>query len=460
MIKPGFLDSGGGAKKKKSNDSDSSDKVNNVTDVSTPAVMDLLKQAVEFPSLDTLNGKLVDGPTLDSHKPGNNSPCVSNLYANVIGKPGRKSMNFHTLFTPGGNGVDVVVPMESIRAISERFANTTYGFFLGKRVAYPVVANYVRNNLEFIKDGLSAIATKLGDVELKDNIVMAMPKLNGEGLYTCNIHVDYVWKPPRYACCKVFGHFQEKCLKNIGACETKNLKKLSQTPRGVSVGQKVGFKPAKQVYQPVSKKPTTNTSGPKKKNMEPTKEIIDGKVTLVDDEGKPLEKVESSGDYNSEDEVASVDNEMASFLARKDGYGTNSPLEKWKEYYENDDYDYDPYDDDMYKGQEFPDKIKSICDNLDIKVRSLIMEYLVKISKKERILELKRRHLKIIVLTSYTPYQGRYDVLVLKDFKMILRVTTAQVVYGDDVDGRCGVVVGDGPETAGGEEETDLSGGE
>ncbi|GJS40984.1 hypothetical protein Tco_0566027 [Tanacetum coccineum] len=34
----------------------------------------------------------------------------------------------------------------------------------------------------------------------------------------------------------------------------------------------------------------------------------------------------------------------------------------------------------------------------------LIMEYLVKISKKTRILELKRRHLKITVLTSYTPF--------------------------------------------------------
>ncbi|GKE51252.1 hypothetical protein Tco_1486408 [Tanacetum coccineum] len=31
------------------------------------------------------------------------------------------------------------------RARSERFANTTYGFFLGMQVAYPVVANYVRN---------------------------------------------------------------------------------------------------------------------------------------------------------------------------------------------------------------------------------------------------------------------------------------------------------------------------
>ncbi|GKA14948.1 retrovirus-related pol polyprotein from transposon TNT 1-94 [Tanacetum coccineum] len=45
----------------------------------------------------------------------------------------------------GGNGIDVVVPVESIHTVSERFTNTAYGFFLGKRVAYLVVANYVRN---------------------------------------------------------------------------------------------------------------------------------------------------------------------------------------------------------------------------------------------------------------------------------------------------------------------------
>nr|GFD00662.1 zinc knuckle CX2CX4HX4C [Tanacetum cinerariifolium] len=39
----------------------------------------------------------------------------------------------------------VYIIADSIHAISERFANTAYGFFLGKKVAYPVVANYVRN---------------------------------------------------------------------------------------------------------------------------------------------------------------------------------------------------------------------------------------------------------------------------------------------------------------------------
>ncbi|GJW67177.1 hypothetical protein Tco_0121601 [Tanacetum coccineum] len=111
---------------------------------------------------------------------------------------------------------DVVVPLESIRAINERFANTTYGLFLGKRVAYPVIANYFSS-----KDGLSVITTKLGtplmldsytsdmcmqswgrssfaramielrvDVELKDTIMVAIPKLIGEGFYMCIIRVE------------------------------------------------------------------------------------------------------------------------------------------------------------------------------------------------------------------------------------------------------------------------------
>nr|GEU39678.1 ATP-dependent DNA helicase 2 subunit KU70 isoform X2 [Tanacetum cinerariifolium] len=70
-----------------------------------------------------------------------NAPDKS-FYANVTCKPSEMKVNFCTLFTPGGNGIDVVIHVESIRAISERFVNTACGFFLGKRVAYPVVANY------------------------------------------------------------------------------------------------------------------------------------------------------------------------------------------------------------------------------------------------------------------------------------------------------------------------------
>ncbi|GJX54071.1 hypothetical protein Tco_0282440 [Tanacetum coccineum] len=175
----------------------------------------------------------------------------------------------------------------------------------------------------------------------------------------------------------------------------KNMKKPSQTHRGVSVVHKVGFQPAKQVYRKVSKKNNVNTSGNKKKYVEPTIEVsksnpfdvlnlVENVVDLgtngrtsnlaskkVNSSGSSFWNVDSNSisDHDSEDEVASVDNDMAKFFASKNvGYGTNSLLEQWKEFYGNGEHDYDP-DDDMYEGHDIPDKIQDICDNLDIKVR-------------------------------------------------------------------------------------------
>ncbi|GJS20615.1 putative reverse transcriptase domain-containing protein [Tanacetum coccineum] len=67
------------------------------------------------------------------------------------------------------------------------------------------------------------------DVELKDNIVMAMPKITREGHYKCNVRVEYEWKPPRCSSCNIFGHIHKECLKNSGADEKKTVKKPSQT---------------------------------------------------------------------------------------------------------------------------------------------------------------------------------------------------------------------------------------
>ncbi|GJY42883.1 hypothetical protein Tco_0431096 [Tanacetum coccineum] len=46
-----------------------------------------------------------------------------------------------------------------------------------------------------------------------------------------------------------------------------------------------------------------------------------------------------------------------------------SLLEQWTKSYENDDYGYDPYDDDMNEGQDIPDNLQTIYDKLDIIVR-------------------------------------------------------------------------------------------
>nr|GEV70790.1 hypothetical protein [Tanacetum cinerariifolium] len=109
-------------------------------------------------------------------------------------------------------------------------------------------------------------------VELKDTIVVAMPKLVGERFYMCIIRVKYECKAPRCSCYKVFDHVLDECPKNIGFDVAKNLKNPRQAARGVSVGPKVGFKEVKQVYKPVSSKNTAKTSGKKKQDAVSRKE--------------------------------------------------------------------------------------------------------------------------------------------------------------------------------------------
>ncbi|GKE95218.1 zinc finger protein JAGGED-like protein [Tanacetum coccineum] len=111
----------------------------------TPSMIDMTVEKDKLSSLEdtTVLGSFpplsTSATTLACNVPGKSS------YTNITGKPSGKKANVRTLFKPEGNGIDVVVPVDSIRAISKRFANTTYGFFLRKKVTYHVVSNYVTN---------------------------------------------------------------------------------------------------------------------------------------------------------------------------------------------------------------------------------------------------------------------------------------------------------------------------
>ncbi|GKB10880.1 hypothetical protein Tco_0844803, partial [Tanacetum coccineum] len=357
---------------------------------------------ISFPPLSTLI-------SMAGNAPGKSS------YANITSKPSGKKLNVRTLFTPGGNGIDVVVLVDSIRAISECFANTAYGFFgeedenlLKEDVSTVSVWVKLHGVLvtAFSEDGLSAIATKLvmielqADVELRDNIVVAMPKITREGHYTCNVHVEYEWKPPRCSSCKVFGHIHEECPKNIGAGEKKTMKKPSQTSQGILVGQKMGFKP-KQVFQPVSKKSTTNTHR-KMNNHKSIKEVsksnpfevltsVDNDEDLGTNEGiansadkgtnnvsssnTPIgEKIEKIKRQICEGKLRFMDND-GNPLVPTGIVESDSEVEVVFDETTNlriltgDNDDYDPYDDDIYENQDLSEHLHSICDDLDITVR-------------------------------------------------------------------------------------------
>ncbi|GKB03121.1 zinc finger, CCHC-type containing protein, partial [Tanacetum coccineum] len=217
----------------------------------------------------------------------------------------------------------------------------------------------------YTSDGLSLIATKSCD-----NLVMAMPNLEGTGYTKETIRVEYEWKPPR-------------CKGGSSGVKDEAFVEVKKKKSGGNNGGNKNFKPvslkpkpqcrpkAKQSTEGVNQKMTIsvgkkNVSTSEGQNSTPLvekinmfeKQLLEGECVLVDDDGKPLKKANYSDDQDSEDEIESVDNEMASYLASKSSrveYGTKSLLEQWRETYVNDDYN--PYDNDMYEGQDIPGNI-------------------------------------------------------------------------------------------------------
>ncbi|GJS21835.1 zinc finger, CCHC-type containing protein [Tanacetum coccineum] len=154
----------------------------------------------------------------------------------------QKSVNFRTLTTPERNGVDVA--FSSKDGLDAMLENGPYFIrnnpsilkkwdpdvnLLKKDVGNVsvLVKLYGVPITTFSEDELSSISTKLGtplmldsytsdmcmhswgrssyaqamielqaDAELKDTIIVAMPKIIGEGFYMCTIRVEYEWKPP------------------------------------------------------------------------------------------------------------------------------------------------------------------------------------------------------------------------------------------------------------------------
>ncbi|GJT10159.1 zinc knuckle CX2CX4HX4C containing protein [Tanacetum coccineum] len=228
--------------------------------------------------------------------------------------------NFRPLVAdPVYDGVNISIPRKVIEKVSTCFEHTLYGYFIGKRLAFPVVEYYARNNwgkhglkrimmnnkgffffkfdsragleavLEggpwiirkspiilkkwsmgtsllkeeltripiwvklhdvplqvFEEDGISLIATFIGkpvmldsytssmckdswgrssfarcsievnsEAELVDVVTIGIPSLTGDDFTKETIRVEYEWRPPRYDICKIFGHVQDQCPKQM-----------------------------------------------------------------------------------------------------------------------------------------------------------------------------------------------------------------------------------------------------
>ncbi|GJX63665.1 cytokinin dehydrogenase 3-like protein, partial [Tanacetum coccineum] len=303
----------------------------------TPSVVDMTVEMGKQYSLDdTTVSESFPLLSMPITRTADNAPGKSS-YANITGKPCGKKVNVRTLFTPEGNGIDVVV----------------------LKVAYPIVANYVRNtwgkyglvrsmfslstglfsfqfssmdgldamlengpwfiwnNLLILKkwhpnenllkedvstipvwvelhgvlvtafseDGLSVIATKLGTPLMLDSYTYDMCMQSwGRSSYAkvmVKLKADVELKDNIV----VFGHVHEECTKNTGADEKKTVKK----PK----------------YRPVTKKPNASSSGNKKKCVEPTIEVSNSNPFDV------LNSVDNDGEFGTNGKTNNLVNNEA-----------------------------------------------------------------------------------------------------------------------------------------------------
>ncbi|GKA76266.1 zinc knuckle CX2CX4HX4C containing protein [Tanacetum coccineum] len=84
----------------------------------------------------------------------------STSYAGVTGGSAKDqpnvTSNFRTLVADSVfDGVNISIPRKVVEKVSTRFEHTLYGYFIGKRMAFPVVEYYARNN--WAKHGLKMI---------------------------------------------------------------------------------------------------------------------------------------------------------------------------------------------------------------------------------------------------------------------------------------------------------------
>ncbi|GKA75354.1 zinc knuckle CX2CX4HX4C containing protein [Tanacetum coccineum] len=228
-------------------------------------------------------------------KPGNENVKPSTYASLLNDKTSTSKVSISSLHNNEViQGADIAIPLDSVNEISNRYANTLYGYFIGKRHAFPVVENYVKNTwakfglervmlrngfflfqfsskkgmeqlkkdeinlvpvwvklhsvpiVAFSETGLSLISTKLGHPIMLDaytssmcvtswgrnnyarilievsvvtalltSLVVAIPYPNGKGHSLETVEVEYEWQPPHCVYCKIFGHSNEQCPKQV-----------------------------------------------------------------------------------------------------------------------------------------------------------------------------------------------------------------------------------------------------
>ncbi|GJX59704.1 ESKIMO 1-like protein [Tanacetum coccineum] len=221
------------------------------------------------------------------------------------------------------------------------------------KIGTPVMLDSYTNSICLVSWGWSSYARVLIKInacnDFSDNMAMAIPNLEGTGYTKETIRIEYKWKPPRCNTCLIFGHSFNDCLKapkrvvnrmdkdkcqtfgadDEGFIEVKKKKSggMSNSPKmtpfvGTNKASTLGYN-----------KESPNNKGYYFEYTRGGKNIYPysrkDKLVLVDDNGKPLEKVDYPVNSDSDDEVEPVENKTINFLvSNRVGYG---PKHLWEQ---------------------------------------------------------------------------------------------------------------------------------
>ncbi|XP_021996969.1 uncharacterized protein LOC110894100 [Helianthus annuus] len=307
-------------------------------------------------------------------------------------------------------------------------ANTLYGYFLGDRVAYPVVDYFVKNNWKrfglqksmmnangffffkfgdqagmmnalnegpwmirsqpmflevwspsvklvkkeikkvkvwvkihevpiaaYMEDGLSLIASAIGEPkaldsfttsmcvdvwgrssyaralveisaenEFKEELVIAVPCLDGDGFVKEKAYVEYEWFPHRCGRCCVFGHNEDACPKQVTRVPMSGNKGVDSKKVARRTGFPVNKPKPKFEYRPVAPKVQVNPNvQPKPPNGVAVKNSFDALRYEKGESSKAGDDLGSDQEESDDEEVTEVYNETNEFI-REDNHGTTT----------------------------------------------------------------------------------------------------------------------------------------
>ncbi|GKC73849.1 hypothetical protein Tco_1119732 [Tanacetum coccineum] len=86
-----------------------------------------------------------DKGTYGNDRQHDGMPLLHSFASFLHAESSQNKVNFHTLETEQSDLADVLIPISSVLEVHPRFKNTLYGYFLSKKMAYPVVGSYILN---------------------------------------------------------------------------------------------------------------------------------------------------------------------------------------------------------------------------------------------------------------------------------------------------------------------------